>query len=285
MARRMQLRSMLLLGGTLLSAMGAPALAQAPASGPAVDQPAGADKIERDVVIVTALKKETDLQDTPIAISVVDPQLVKDNHIQSLYNLADGVIPSLRIATFEARQSALTIGMRGIVPFDQNQTARDTGVGTYVDGVYLGRSQGTNAALFDVARIEVLRGPQGTLFGRNTEGGALSIVTKGPTGKFGGRVVAGVGNYGAYNSEIHHDFQEFGGLSLKFDGVIQHQDPTTKNPLAGQAGWNQYNRTGGRVTGLWKPVDGFSAELAVDYAKDENTPFYSQLLNLSLIHI
>jgi iron complex outermembrane receptor protein len=261
--------------------MGAPALAQAPASGPAVDN-AAADKTERDVVIVTALKRETDLQDTPIAISVVNPQLVRDNHIQSLYNLADGVIPSLRVSTFEARQSALTIGMRGIVPFDQNQTARDTGVGTYVDGVYLGRSQGTNAALFDVARIEVLRGPQGTLFGRNTEGGALSIVTKAPTGKFGGRVVAGVGNFGAYNSEIHQDFQEFGGLSLKFDGVIQHQDPTTKNPLAGQAGWNQYHRAGGRLSGLWKPVDGFSAELSVDYAKDENTPFYSQLLNYNV---
>ncbi len=79
--------------------------------------------------------------------------------------MADGTVPSLRVATFEARQSALTIGIRGIVPFDQNQTARDTGVGVYIDGVYLGRSQGLNAALFDIQRVEVLRGPQGTLFG------------------------------------------------------------------------------------------------------------------------
>ena len=286
-----KLRAMLLMSGALLGVASAPAFAQsapeavetpADQQGPSADEAAPDDDAGRDVVVVSALKRETDLQDTPIAISVLDPQLITDNHVQSLYNLSDGIIPSLRIATFEARQSALTIGMRGIVPFDQNQTARDSGVGTYIDGVYMGRSQGLNAALFDVERIEVLRGPQGTLFGRNTEGGALSIVTKAPTGVFGGRVVAGLGNYGAYNAEIHQDFEEFAGLSLKFDGVIQHQDPTTKNPMAGQAGWNQYHRVGGRIQGLWQPIDTFSADLSIDYAKDENTPFYSQLLNYNV---
>jgi len=129
-------------------------------------------------IVVTATKRETNLQKTPIAINVVSSADIEKQHVQSLIDLASGTVPSLRIATFEARQSALTVGIRGIVPFDQNQTARDTGVGVYLDGVYLGRSQGLNAALFDVARVEVLKGPQGTLFGRNTEGGALSIVTK-----------------------------------------------------------------------------------------------------------
>ncbi len=280
-------RQLLLSGAAVLTTV-MPAVAQSiPANGPAVADNAdpapepAEEEAPVDRIVVTALKRETDLQDTPIAIAVIDPQLVEDNHIQSLFNLSDGVIPSLRVATFEARQSALTVGIRGIVPFDQNQTARDTGVGTYVDGVYLGRSQGLNAALFDVERIEVLRGPQGTLFGRNTEGGALSIVTKAPTGHFGGRAVAGFGNYGSYSGELHQDFEEFGGLSLKFDGLVQHQDPTTKNPLSGQAGWNQYQRAGGRLTGLYKPTDAFSAELSVDYAKDENTPFFSQLLNFN----
>ncbi|WP_407804303.1 TonB-dependent receptor plug domain-containing protein, partial [Staphylococcus aureus] len=68
-------------------------------------------------VVVTATKRETNLQKTPIAISVVDPQVMKDRHVQSLLDLADGGVPSLRIATFEARQSALTVGIRGIVPF------------------------------------------------------------------------------------------------------------------------------------------------------------------------
>ncbi|MCH4554345.1 TonB-dependent receptor plug domain-containing protein, partial [Aestuariibaculum sp. L182] len=87
-----------------------------------------------------------------------------------------------------------------IVPYDQNQTARDGGVGVYIDGVALGKTQGLNAALFDIERIEVLKGPQGTLFGRNTEGGALSLVSRAPTGVFGGRMTAGVGNYGSRNA-------------------------------------------------------------------------------------
>ncbi|WP_243626002.1 TonB-dependent receptor [Phenylobacterium hankyongense] len=234
-----------------------------------------------DEVVVTATKTETNLQKTPIAVSVLSATAMADRHAESLISLQDGAIPSLRVATFEARQSALTIGIRGIVPFDANQTARDQGVGVYLDGVYLGRQQGLNAALFDLERIEVLRGPQGTLFGRNTEGGALNIITKGPTGVFGGRITAGVGNFGSYNGELHQDFQEFSNVSVKVDALIQHQDPTVKNPLAGQAGWNQYDRKGGRVTALYKPNDQFSAQLSGDFAKDDNTPFFSQLVSFN----
>lgn len=230
-------------------------------------------------IVVTATKRETNLQKTPIAIAVLGADVIEKRHVQSLLDLADGGVPSLRVATFEARQSALTIGIRGIVPFDQNQVAREPGVGVYIDSVYLGRSQGLNAALFDVQRIEVLRGPQGTLFGRNTEGGALSIVTKAPTGEFGGRVSAGVGNYGAYNGEIHLDLPAFANFAVKVDGVIQHQDATTKNPASGQYGWNYYNRVGGRIAGRWTPTDSLTVDLSYDQAKDENTPFYSQLIN------
>ena len=232
-----------------------------------------------DEIVVTAQRREENLQKTPIAITVLGGESMAQRHVESLINLADGGVPSLRIATFEARQSALTVGIRGIVPFDANQTARDQGVGVYVDGVYLGRQQGLNAGLFDVARIEVLRGPQGTLFGRNTEGGALSIVTKAPTGVFGGRITAGIGNYGSYSGELHQDFQSFNDLSIKVDALIQHQDPTVKNPAVGQSGWNQYDRKGFRLTGLYQPNDKFSAELSADFARDFNTPFFSQLVN------
>lgn len=86
-------------------------------------------------IVVTATKRETNLQKTPIAISVLAPEAIKDRHVQSLIDMADGVVPSLRVATFESRQTALTIGIRGIVPADANQTARDQGVGVYIDGV------------------------------------------------------------------------------------------------------------------------------------------------------
>ena len=250
------------------AAVAAADAAQSPSTDPQIEE-----------VVVTATKRETNLQDTPIAISVLNTKSLDDRHVQSLYDLADGAIPSLRIATFEARQSALTIGIRGIVPLDANQPAREQGVGIYIDGVYLGRQHGLNAALFDVERVEVLKGPQGTLFGRNTEGGALSIVTKAPSGKFGGRAEGGIGNYGAYNADIHMDLPEFANLSFKFDGVIQHQDSTTKNPLPGQAGWNYYDRKGLRAAVRWRPTASITNDFAFDIAKDNNTPFYSQLLN------
>ena len=230
-------------------------------------------------IVVTATKRETDLQKTPISISVLSNEVIANRHVQSLLDLTDGGVPSLRVTTFEARQSALTVGIRGIVPFDQNQTARDTGVGIYIDGVYLGRSQGLNAALFEVERIEVLKGPQGTLFGRNTEGGAVSIVTKAPGKTFSASLNAGVGNYGSHSVAGHINMPVSDTLAIKLDGIQQHQDPTVKNPMAGQAGWNQYDRTGGRISAKWTPFEGFSALLSYDKARDENTPNYSQLIN------
>ena len=147
------------------------------------------------------------------------------------------------------------------MPFDANQTARDQGVGVYVDGVYLGRQQGLNAALFDVERIEVLRGPQGTLFGRNTEGGAVSIVTKAPTGVFGVRGAAGIGNYGSYNGEMHLDLPAFANFAVKLDG---------DHPAPGCDG--RRTRSRARRAGIttiasaaaprlrWRPIDGLTVD-------------------------
>jgi len=269
---------------TSLSALAAADAAAKPADAatdPAVDPAAdpAAEAGQLGDIVVTATKRETNLQRTPIAINVLGAADLKERHVQSLYDLADGAVPSLRIATFEARQTALTIGIRGIVPLDANQPAREQGVGIYVDGVYLGRQHGLNAALFDVERIEVLKGPQGTLFGRNTEGGALSIVTKAPSGKFDLRATGGVSTYGGYNADAHVDFPEIHNFSLKLDGVVQYQGPTTKNPLAGQTGWNYFDRRGGRIAVRWKPVDGITDDFAYDVGYDSNSPFYSQLLN------
>ncbi len=294
-------RLALLLGGVALFTATAPALASttpdkdAPkavaADTPTADTPAADPQASETQqsdgladIVVTAQKRETNLQQTPISISVLSSDNLQDRHVQSLFNLADGSVPSLRVATFEARQSALTIGIRGIVPYDQNQTARDGGVSVYIDGVALGKTQGLNAALFDIERIEVLKGPQGTLFGRNTEGGALSMVTRAPSGVFDGRVVAGVGNYGSRNAEAHLDLPAFFNIALKFDGVYQHQDPTVKDPLAGSTGWNYYDRKGGRAAARWTPVDGLTADFSYDYAKDDNTPQYSQLISYNPNH-
>jgi len=291
--------------GTAALAITSPAMAQelqgASVGGGGVDGPSAgaADSVDADApaavggersaaddqsltdIVVTALRRETSLQDTPISISVVDSEDLADRHVQSLLDLGDGAIPGLRVATYESRQSALTVGIRGIVPGDANQPAREQGVGVYVDGVYLGRQHGLNAALFDVERIEVLKGPQGTLFGRNTEGGAVNIVTRAPAGEFRGRAVAGIANYGGYNGALHLDLPEFANVAVKLDGVVQHQGATVDNPLEGQLGWNYFHRYGGRIAARWRPSQAVSLDLAYDAARDENTPFYSQLINFN----
>ncbi|HET9642221.1 MAG TPA: TonB-dependent receptor plug domain-containing protein, partial [Burkholderiaceae bacterium] len=117
------------------SAHAADAGTSAPVPGEAATA-SGGDNSGLTDIVVTATKRETNLQKTPIAISVIGADIVEKRHVQSLMDLADGGVPSLRVATFEARQSALTVGIRGIVPFDQNQVAREPGVGVYIDGVY-----------------------------------------------------------------------------------------------------------------------------------------------------
>lgn len=228
-------------------------------------------------IVVTATKRETNLQETPISISVMGEEQIRERRVQSLLDLSDGGVPSLRIATFEARQSALTVGIRGIVPLDANQPAREQGVGIYIDNVYLGRQHGLNTGLFDIERVEVLKGPQGTLFGRNTEGGAVSIVSKAPSGVFDGRVDFGVGNVGTRNLGVHLDLPEVAGFSIKLDGVMAKQGAVTKN--SGGAGFGLYDRKGFRAAVRWQPIDGVTNDFSFDIAKDNNTPFYSQLLN------
>ena len=261
-------------------AQSTPAGAAANAAPLATAEDTQSDSGQLGDIIVTAQKRATSLQKTPIAISVLNADNLADRHVLSLEDLGDGSIPSLRVAPFFARKSALTVGIRGIGALgDANQPARDQGVGVYVDGIYLGRAQGLGAALYDVERIEVLKGPQGTLFGRNTEGGAISVVTRKPTGEFGMDTTVGISNYGGYEAVTHVNLPSVGNISLKFDGLLQKRGGTIDNPLAGQPNFNSYDRRGAHVGVLWEPSDKFSAQYDFDTSYDATTPFFVQLFS------
>ncbi len=231
-------------------------------------------------VIVTAQKRDTNLQRTPIALSVMHKDDLANRHVQSLSDLSDGAIPSLRVEPFFVRSSALIISTRGIGAMtDANQPNRDQGVGVYVDGVYLGRAQGLGTALYDIDHIEVARGPEGTLFGRNTEGGAISIVTKKPSGIFDMNTTVGVSNYGGSKFETHIDLPAVDNISAKIDLLGTKRGGTIDNPLAGQRDFNAYDKRGARLALRWTPTDNLDVNYAYDTSKDETTPYYVQLLS------
>ena len=225
-------RTILLATTAVFLPFAASAQEQKPVQFAAADQ-TGTAKAGLEEIVVTAQKVETNLQNTPISISVLGANDLQSRGVHSLEDMMSGGVPSLRVAPFATRSSALTVGIRGIVTGDANQPARDPGVGVYIDGVYLGRPQGLGAALYDVERIEVLKGPQGTLFGRNSTGGAVSIVTRKPTGVLHLSQTAGMGSFGGYIAQTHLDLPTFANISLKFDGILTKREGTVKNPMAG----------------------------------------------------
>jgi outer membrane receptor protein involved in Fe transport len=148
-----------------------------------------ADSLMLEEVVVTAQKRAQNVQDVPIAITAFGGQRLEELGVVDLSGLSNSA-PNVNLdnsTPFGASQAILTAYIRGIGS-DDFAFNIDPGVGVYVDGVYLARSVGANQSLLDVERIEILKGPQGTLFGRNTIGGAISVVTRDPSEEFGGKV-------------------------------------------------------------------------------------------------
>ena len=166
---------LLMTATTALSSMliSAPVLAQTPDT--------NADS-GRDVITVTTRRKEENLNETPLAISAFGERQIEDFNVLNLRDLGK-FVPNLHIGNFgNGNLSHTSIFMRGIGQQDHIITV-DSGIGIYVDGVYLGRQVGSNLNMSNIERVEVARGPQGTLYGRNNIGGAINFITKKPTGE------------------------------------------------------------------------------------------------------
>lgn len=147
-------------------------------------------------IVVTAQRRETRLQDTPISVTALTASALEARGIRNL-NALDSYTPNLQLNNGkpDGGGSAASATIRGVGQNDF-QFPNDPGVGTYIDGVYLARTLGGLMSIMDVERVEVLRGPQGTLFGRNTIGGAINITTQPPKNDFGGTASL---TYGSYN--------------------------------------------------------------------------------------
>lgn len=233
-----------------------------------------ASALQLGAVVVTAEKREASLQDTPISIAALSGDELALRGVANLKDLAAGSIPSVRFAPFYGRASAPSLSMRGIQSGDVTQISRDPAFGIYIDGVYLGRVQGLGMEMMDVERMEVLRGPQGTLFGRNAVGGALNIVSRRPTGELGVRAKAGLSSFDGRNASVNLDLPALGDLAIKIDGMYSERDGWVENPMPDQWNYTEYKKDGFRISGLWTPTDSLNVLYAYDKSRDRSASGY-----------
>ena len=147
-----------------------------------------------DEIVVTAQKRETNLQETPIAISALPSETIELQGITQTKDLS-GLAPNVAVNGGTTNATASVITIRGIPTNADETQGFDSPIGLYIDGVYLARSSASSFEVADLERVEVLRGPQGTLFGRNTTGGAVNFITKSPSEDPSAKLKIGYGNY------------------------------------------------------------------------------------------
>ncbi|MEO1245938.1 MAG: TonB-dependent receptor [Pseudomonadota bacterium] len=229
-----------------------------------------------DEVIVTAQKREQSLQKAPIAIAVMDDEQMEAQRIGDIKALEAGAIPYLRVVPVGNTTSNLIVAIRGNAPGDPSEVTRDTAVAMYLDGIYLARSQGLGMDLIDLERIEVLRGPQGSLFGRNAIGGAVSLVSKKPTGEFGLRQSVDFGRYDELRHVTRIDLPKIGNVSAKLDYVHSERDGWVDNTAPGQADYTEYRKDGGRLALYWQASDAVSVDYSFDMSNASTAQNYFQ---------
>lgn len=209
-----------LLAGAAALALGAPGVAFAQDAAPEVETPENSN-----VIIVTASKREQTLQETPISVSVTSGETLEAAQIRDVLDLQT-VTPSLRVSQLQSA-SATTFIIRGFGNGDNN-FGIEPSVGVFIDGVFRSRSAAALSDLNMVSRIEVLNGPQSTLFGKNASAGVISVITKEPQYEFGGQVEASYGNYDAVvlKGEITGPITE--NIAFSVDGSYNNRDGYAK---------------------------------------------------------
>ncbi len=241
----------------------------APAAESVVPQPvstvAPADLDELPAVTVNARRREEELQDVPLPITVIDATRIDDTgafNVQKLTQLA----PTLQFYSSNPRNSAANI--RGLgAPFGLTNDGIEQGVGLYVDDVYYSRAASSTLDFLDVERIEVLRGPQGTLYGKNTTAGAVNITTRKPTFTPEGSAELSIGNLGFYQAKAALSGPLVGDTvagRLAISATNRHGtifDVTSRNRI------NEQDNIGLRGQILWKATDALDITLAGDYNK------------------
>ena len=240
-------------------------------------------------VVVTAQKREESLQDAPIAITAITESTIDDLDIANVVDLA-GMAPNVHIINTPSNNTAATIAMRGGTTINPAITWEPT-VGMYLDGVYLGKGQGSIFDVADLERVEILRGPQGTLYGRNTLGGAINLISKKPSGA-GTSAKVTLGNYGLKQTQLIGDYEigenvftkivvnnkKRGGYVNNAASPYQAAQGVVPNTTSRNTELDTINSKGVKFTIAYEG-DKTSVNLSLDKTDQDNIPPFAQLTN------
>lgn len=227
-----------------------------------------------DDIVVTAQKREEREQSIPISIAVLGAAEVERRAITNVGDLA-GTVPNIQVAPFGVSPTTLRFYIRGLGPSD-SQVTQDPPVGIYINGVYIARPVALSLDIPNIERIEVLRGPQGTLYGRNTTGGAINVITRRPDDVLGFSQLLSYGNYDAIRSQTTLNLPVSDNFFVGAAFSLSRRDGWLENTGVGPD-FSFLNSKAGRIDARWLPVDGVTVDYSYDHARTRYTGDYFHL--------
>ncbi|MEK9921118.1 MAG: TonB-dependent receptor, partial [Luminiphilus sp.] len=236
----------------------------------------GVVNAQLEEVIVTAERREANIQDTPISMQALTADQIEKRGIMSLGDL---FISAAGVSGYEAPSSRgnMSLNIRGVGSGNSNSPSTDPAIGLYVDGVFIGKGISNGVDAIDLERIEILRGPQGTLYGRNSTGGAVNLVTKKPSSEGGVEFQASVGDYGYRSVKGRIDFPVGDNLAISGSMYKRERDDLYENTNELRNGFENIDRDGFRLAARWMPTD----RVTIDYAfANDKLDERSQMLNI-----
>ncbi|MFV0642967.1 MAG: TonB-dependent receptor [Sphingomonadaceae bacterium] len=245
---------------------------------------------DNGVIIVTAQKREENIQEVPIAITAIGSDYLEERGVQSIEDLG-AVAPNVKFERAPSSKTISQIAIRGSVTINPAITW-EPAVGLYVDGVYIAKAQGSIFDIADLERVEILRGPQGTLYGRNALAGAVNLVTAKPSGEAGGRAEVTYGSFNQWKFKGVLDLPQMGMFSAKLSGQYERRDGVVDivpNPVPGVATAlpNQVDETDTVRNGSFmvqlraEPTDNLTVDYTYDYSKQNQDPPFAQLYRVN----
>ena len=263
-----------------LAAAGAVRAQEAPVAAPAASQApvAGPEGSQLTEVVVTAQRRTQNLQKVPIAVTSLSSEALASQQVTSTLDLGR-VVPNLFASQNVGQASANVYYIRGLGQ-TQSFPTFEPQVGTYVDDIYIARQNANNFALFGVDSVQVLRGPQGTLFGRNSTGGAILVTLQKPSSTFGGYVEAGYGSYGAFSGRASVDMPISDQFLTRTSVYGLTDDGYVKNVTNGETLNDNHNvgvREAFRI--LPKNMPNVEWNVAADYQQNDGANFLNFIDN------